>query len=66
MGLDGVRYHFLCPAHGPVGSVPISRRVAPHTSRCPVCRNQLEVWIGAQAPRSAAADNNVVALRPAG
>jgi hypothetical protein len=62
-----VRYHFLCVAHRRVGSAPIHERVAPRIGGCPVCREQLEVWVGTHTPHgSADAHDTVINLRRTG
>jgi hypothetical protein len=41
-----VRYHLLCAAHGPIGSIPIGRKAAPVPRRCAVCGATSEIWVG--------------------
>jgi len=44
-----VRYHLVCAAHGPVGSLPIGRKASPTARRCPVCKGTPEIWVGTTA-----------------
>jgi hypothetical protein len=46
VGTAEVCYHFLCAAHGRIGSAPIEARTPPGPRPCPVCRATPEVWVG--------------------
>jgi hypothetical protein len=46
VGTAKVRYHFLCPTHGRIGSAQIDERMPPRPRPCPVCADTSEVWVG--------------------
>ncbi|HXY94433.1 MAG TPA: hypothetical protein VEP49_18290 [Acidimicrobiia bacterium] len=47
--MDAVRYHYLCAAHGQLGSAPVHPRTSPPERRCPICAAPTEVWVGKRA-----------------